>query len=992
MAHTFFIALVYALVCSAQTAPSTNQVSPPLQWINLGSFASGTPPNPVKDALIGYDATSSKLIVFGGSSSAGQQTGETTMFDFKAVTWGPPNTPPGLGASPPARSLAIAGGDYAASYRSAFTMYGGLGTGGPLEDFWSFDFISQFWSEGTIDASVPGPGARYGASGGIDPLVSNAQQLTTSMIMVGGSDGTNFYNDVWELLITGTLSSNNVNMTIGTWNKLSPNNPNLAAAPLQGQANTVLPGSLVTIVGGCNTTASTLNNATCAIPTADALSFSSGNPANTPSWAQMSATCPGGRYGATLAPNLNTATSTFQQQAFMMFGWLDPLQWNGTSQGEVDILNAETGDWSRIIPSNGGSVPSPRYGAVAVSHSSVMVGSSDVAASDTVIFGGVDVATGTYLNELWLLRQFNAAVTSSTGTGWNGFGDGTIENDYNATGSGVSNNYLTQCLSYNPLPSTSTGTSTSSGSTPTTSGSGPTSGSSSGTFYPFDTAPSHKVLSAVSIAAFLPCLLMLRDASTPAPGSREMSMALVYLTSTFALIAYAVGVAGFALAFTSIYRVSQPLTTRSTSTSSIFLQTVHGQAGLALFICLYVLVPAWFGIMMCLRGMRSSKSVGPDSLSMMEKLPRDSTTASAINHDDIQRRYFDANNDNVVSPPPPSAEEPERKTRRTSSPTLVTTKIGDWVGSRRRRVSDSALTPTSPISSNSGNIHEDPDGTPPQAVQSFEVVNRPRRVSGPSRLMQNDYRRTHRKPMHSLSDVSWLERRGQIGGVAELDLVMTKANSSASHTQQHNGGPEFFPSPEMPSNPTTPGVPKLTYMRFPTTSTIVFRTFLFAVLTFACILALVALFQRGATWASAVFLVWTILFYIAVFALAWNGRPRPSSLAVVLARVREAGHHNSPPVHAQLPTQSPDMTRSLPSTRSPSRTGLGPYTYHQPPYHRAASREEDALSGSHYPMSVESGDEEEDDEQRQRQMELEMSNRDVVVMTVPRRQLKIVNA
>ncbi|KZP00127.1 hypothetical protein CALVIDRAFT_560729 [Calocera viscosa TUFC12733] len=994
MAITLLLALCNALSVFAQSTPSANQVSPPLQWINLGSFASGTPPNPVKDAMIGYDATSNMLILFGGSSSAGQQTGQTTLFDMKTLTWGVPNMPSGLDASPPPRSLAVAGGDYAASYRTAFTMYGGLGTGGPLDDLWSFDFISQFWSAGKINASVPGPGARYGASGGTDPLIADAQQLTTSMIIVGGSDGTNFYNDAWELLITGTLSSNNVNMTVGTWNKLSPNNPNLSPAPLQGQANIVLPGSLVTIVGGCNTTASTLNNATCATPWANALSFPSGNPGEGPTWAQMSASCPGARYAATLAPNLNmAASSTFSQQAFMMFGWLDPAQWNGTYQGEVDILNAETGDWSRIVPSNGGSVPSPRYGAVAVSHSSVMVGNSDIAASDTVVFGGVDSATGTYLNDLWLLRQYNQPVTASTGTQWSGYGDGQIEDDYNATGSGVTNNYLTQCVAYTPLPSTSTSMTGSTPTSPTSPTSPGTSNSptSSATFYPFDTAPSHKVLSAVSIAGFLPCLLVLRYASGPVPGRREYSIALVYLASMSALIAYAVGVAGFATALTTTYRVTMPMSSRDIS-SSAFLQTAHGQAGLALFICLYVLLPAWAGVMFCLDRHRASKSVGPDSVSMMEKTreTRDSTATSA-GFTDIQRRYTDANNDASPPPPPPPpppAEGTGQKVRRISSPTLVTAKIGDWVGHRRRRVSESAVTATSPNSSHTA-IHS-PTSSPPRTGHSFEVVNRPRRISGPSRLLPNEHYR--RKTAQSLSDISWLDRRGHIGSVAEHDLEMTnaKANSSADHTPIQPGRPEYFNNSPQSSTTVAPGQSPRTLNQFPRPLAVVFRSVLFAILTFACILVLIALHQRGPTWAFAVFLVWTILFYLALLVLAWYGRPRPSSLAVILARVREDGH--PPPVaHSQLPNQSPDMARSPPSTRPPSRTGLGPYKYHQPPYHRAASHEEDALSGSHYPLSIESGDEDEDDETRQRQMEAEMSSRDVVVMTVPRRQLKIVN-
>lgn len=70
----FFLNSVYA-----QRFPTVTTV-PPLQWLNITSLLLGATPPAVKYASIGFDPTTSKLIIFGGESSSGIPTDQTFMY------------------------------------------------------------------------------------------------------------------------------------------------------------------------------------------------------------------------------------------------------------------------------------------------------------------------------------------------------------------------------------------------------------------------------------------------------------------------------------------------------------------------------------------------------------------------------------------------------------------------------------------------------------------------------------------------------------------------------------------------------------------------------------------------------------------------------------------------------------------------------------------------------------------------------------------------
>lgn len=153
-----------------------------------------------------------------------------------------------------------------------------------------------------------------------------------------------------------------------------------------------------------------------------------------------------------------------------------------------------------------------------------------------------------------------------------------------------------------------------------------------------------------------------------------------------------------------------------------------------------------------------------------------------------------------------------------------------------------------------------------------------------------------------------------------------------------------------------------------------------------CVLSLVTLWYRAPMSLFAVFLLWTVIFYISLFALAWHGRPGKSILTTLVARLR-----GPPPQAAASP--------GTPTSRPLSMTGTDQYPFptdtrgpylHQPLY-RATGH--DDVSTSQGPRSVDTDEDEDDvdEDTRQRRIEEEMGRREVSIVTVPKRRLWITN-
>lgn len=148
-----------------------------------------------------------------------------------------------------------------------------------------------------------------------------------------------------------------------------------------------------------------------------------------------------------------------------------------------------------------------------------------------------------------------------------------------------------------------------------------------------------------------------------------------------------------------------------------------------------------------------------------------------------------------------------------------------------------------------------------------------------------------------------------------------------------------------------------------------------------------ALFQRAPKALFIVFLLWVLIFYCTLLAMAWHGLPKDSLLSVILDTLKNHPRDEAIDLPEAQSRASPRPLSVL-NEGFPSANGSrSPYTYHQPTFRRALSPHEDDMfseSGQHY-------EDDEDEATQQRRIEEEMGRREVSIITVPKRKLWIAN-
>jgi hypothetical protein len=174
----------------------------------------------------------------------------------------------------------------------------------------------------------------------------------------------------------------------------------------------------------------------------------------------------------------------------------------------------------------------------------------------------------------------------------------------------------------------------------------------------------------------------------------------------------------------------------------------------------------------------------------------------------------------------------------------------------------------------------------------------------------------------------------------------------------------------------------------PAKEEIALRVFMHALILALCVLSLEELWKRAPLGLFVAFLIWTVAFYVILVILSWNGRPRYSTLTVLLCNIR--GTKQPTPAPIGTPSASRPIstagTDQFPFPQEPR----SPYL-HQPLFHSAP---EDDLHSASYaglrsePEELES---DEDEDTRQRRIEDEMGRRDVSIVTVPKRKLWVAN-
>lgn len=120
-----------------------------------------------------------KMVLFGGQTTGTSFLGDTWLYDPVTMTWIELT-----GAAPSPRNLYAA-----AATADRFILFGGAGSGGPLDDLWSFD--GKTWKR-LAPAGTPPP-ARSGIEGAV--------MAGPGLLVFGGTTGEKELADLWELTL-----------------------------------------------------------------------------------------------------------------------------------------------------------------------------------------------------------------------------------------------------------------------------------------------------------------------------------------------------------------------------------------------------------------------------------------------------------------------------------------------------------------------------------------------------------------------------------------------------------------------------------------------------------------------------------------------------------------------------------------------------------------------------------------------------------------------
>ena len=389
------------------------------------------------------------------------------------------------------------------------------------------------------------------------------------------------------------------------------------------------------------------------------------------------------------------------------------------------------------------------------------------------------------------------------------------------------------------------------------------------------------------------------------------------------------------------------------------LQTGHGKAGLALFLCLYGIVPMLY-LFRASRNLlhRSSRNDNTEQAAARDNSTDTREKSALVNVDSTSTTRSAGNHT-----PPPSSR---RRVPSWAGHAL-------WYKSRTREPRASS----------------DTESTASVAGQTrmFEVINRHQRIRRQST-------NTNSRASRPLGDLDLLERRRSLNAVVglfpmsivifierslqgELDYALSQNSRTQGTT------PATVDMQSQLALMTTVADP-LSQAEMPHLFDAILGIVSHLALLALCVLSLVALWFLTSRVGFAVFLIWTLAFYIILSLCAWYGRPSKSILTVLISRL-----HASPSPAPPRPTPSP-LPLSIDQYSFPT-DARGPYVHHQPPFRVAGT---DEISTSHGVLRSPEDDDDEDDadeDVRQQRIEDEMARRDVSIITVPRKKLWITN-
>lgn len=322
-------------------------------WVELDP--SGTAPTPRANAAAIYDPLGHRLIVFGGLISGGDLN-DVWALDLEANAW--TELTPSSGPAPRTRWSHNAVYD---SGNHQMLVWSGRHRGDFFNDVWAFDLNEHVWREFAAD---PQPNLRYGTAAVFDPVAGQ-------LVNFAGFTNAGRFDDTWAF-----------DPVTSTWADLS-NDTRPSARCLHTASYDPL-GHRMLVFGG-----------------------QSGGSALGDLWALDLATRAWSELTPTAGPEGRTfPTSVYDPvgHRFVVFGGAE-AGGGGQKRDEVWAFDLAANTWSQLQPS--GPVPAARGGAA---------GAYITGHNRALFFGGS--ATVGLFNDVWALEDLAVEQTMIKGAGW----------------------------------------------------------------------------------------------------------------------------------------------------------------------------------------------------------------------------------------------------------------------------------------------------------------------------------------------------------------------------------------------------------------------------------------------------------------------------------------------------------------------------------------------------------------------------------------------
>ncbi|ORX55943.1 hypothetical protein BCR36DRAFT_581104 [Piromyces finnis] len=327
---------------------------PSLTWekVNVITNVGEDLPEERKDYAVGYYPDQNEIIIYGGRTFDNRVLSDTWIFNISSGSWRKPalvNSE--IDIHPPGRYSMVYGSDQppSNSYRNTFVITGGKGSDDTIyNDVWSFDFIRECWVELKATGDIPEP--RYNAVGGIDlTKFSHLNQLSTVYLIYShGRNDSKYFTDTYILKLDGRSQQGDYSKLTAEWKKLNTKN---APELKDGVTANVLSNDRLVVFGGCEENKGNCNEKGYLLD----VNFDYYRTQVEPeaSWSELSNGCIRPKaYAASARGSDESVTDLNENDRLIIFGGITEGKYGKDADGEISIFDMDKRKFFGVQPSS----------------------------------------------------------------------------------------------------------------------------------------------------------------------------------------------------------------------------------------------------------------------------------------------------------------------------------------------------------------------------------------------------------------------------------------------------------------------------------------------------------------------------------------------------------------------------------------------------------------------------------------------------------------